>query len=155
MHALDAIVYGNGPDNFSDAMTQEFQWSRSLTNILLMWTPKYIGLLPLRLKLQFLFSQLWYSFFSFSMLLGFFIPVFAVLNKTPLVKIPYPVFFIINLAIILAALLVVHYLKKRGLFRPIDARIVSWEVAVFQIARWPWTLAGVLSSIFDFLHSML
>ena len=152
VHAIEAMAYGNGPDNFSDAMTQEFQWSRSLTNILLMWTPKYIGRLPLHLKFQFLFSQLWYTFFSFSMLLGFSIPVFAVLNKTPLVKIPFPVFFIFNLANILATLMVIRYLKKLKLFRPIDAPIVSWEIAVFQIARWPWTLAGVLSSFYDFLR---
>jgi cellulose synthase (UDP-forming) len=152
VHAIDAVALGDGPETFSDAMTQEFQWSRSLTNILLMWTPRYFKSLPNRLKVQFIFSQLWYSIFSLLMLLGFSIPIVAILNETPLVKVPYLIFLLINFVNIIASLMIMRYLKKLNLFRPIDAKIFSWEIAVFQIARWPWTLLGVFSSLIDFLR---
>jgi cellulose synthase (UDP-forming) len=152
VHAIDAIAIGDGPETFYDAMIQEFQWSRSLTNILLMWTPKYLKRLSIRLKLQFVFSQIWYSIFSFSMFVGFLIPVYAIINQSPLVKVQYFCFLVFNLAHILFSLLILRYLKNLNLFRPIDAKIFSWEIAVFQIARWPWTLFGVISSFIDFLR---
>ncbi|MGO8655733.1 glycosyltransferase family 2 protein, partial [Rhizobium ruizarguesonis] len=69
VHALDAIAHGDGPRTFSDLVTQEFQWSRSLVMLLLRYSPSLVGRLPPRLKFQFLFSQLWYPLFAFFMLL--------------------------------------------------------------------------------------
>ncbi len=50
--------HGDGPRTFADLVTQEFQWSRSLVMLLLQYSPRLVGRLPLRLKFQFLFSQL-------------------------------------------------------------------------------------------------
>jgi hypothetical protein len=58
---LIAEAHGDGPLTFADGMTQEFQWSRSLTTILFTVTPKYWKKLPLKLKLQFLFAQVMVS----------------------------------------------------------------------------------------------
>ena len=43
---------------------QEFQWSRSLTTLLLTMTPNCRRNLPARLLCQFLFSQLWYLIYT-------------------------------------------------------------------------------------------
>jgi cellulose synthase (UDP-forming) len=153
VHAIDAVAFGDGPETFADAMTQEFQWSRSLMNILLMWTSRYIKRLPVHLKFQFVFSQIWYGIFSITLLLGFSIPIVAILSQSPLVHVPYPIFFLFNLVNIYIALMIIRYLKKLNLFRPTAAKIFSWEMMVFQITRWPWTLAGVLSSCIDFLRN--
>jgi cellulose synthase/poly-beta-1,6-N-acetylglucosamine synthase-like glycosyltransferase len=153
VHAIDAVALGDGPETFFDAMIQEFQWSRSVTNILLMWTPKYFKMLPNNLKVQFVFSQLWYSIFSLLMLLGFLIPIIAIFSQTPLVRVPYPIFFLFNFLNIIVSLMIVRYLKKLNIFRPADAKIFSWEIAVFQVSRWPWTLMGVLSSFADSLSN--
>ncbi len=55
VHALDAIAHGDGPRTFSDLVTQEFQWSRSLVMLLLRYSPSLVGRLPPRLRFQFLF----------------------------------------------------------------------------------------------------
>jgi cellulose synthase (UDP-forming) len=68
VHAVNAIAHGDGPVTFADLATQEFQWSRSLTLILLKYTPGYFRMLPPHLRLQFLFCQLWYPLFSVMML---------------------------------------------------------------------------------------
>jgi cellulose synthase/poly-beta-1,6-N-acetylglucosamine synthase-like glycosyltransferase len=58
VHAVNAIAHGDGPETFADLATQEFQWSRSLTTILLRYSPRYLGALSWRLKFQFL-CQSW------------------------------------------------------------------------------------------------
>jgi cellulose synthase/poly-beta-1,6-N-acetylglucosamine synthase-like glycosyltransferase len=74
VHAFNAIAHGDGASTFPDLITQEFQWSRSLLTILLQHTGTYLSRLPLALKFQFLFCQLWYSLFSLFMLLTFIMP---------------------------------------------------------------------------------
>ena len=38
-----------------------------------------------------------------------------------------------------------------GCFRPVDAKIWSWESAFFLLARWPWALAGSIAALRDWL----
>lgn len=151
VHALNALAIGDGPATFADAMTQEFQWSRSLMNVLLMWTPKYISMLPRRKKIQFLFSQLWYSLYSVIMFLGLFIPIFAIVSNTPFASVSYLSFLILNFLNIGITLCIVLYLKSLKMLRPVNVKIISWEIILFQLARWPWTLFGVTSSLYDFI----
>lgn len=151
VHALDALAIGDGPDTFADAMTQEFQWSRSLTNILLMWTPKYLKSLPFRLKIQFLFSQLWYPIYSFTLFLGLLVPIVALFSGQPMVKVAYPAFFLLNIINIFSVLIVVNYLRGLNLCRPQKVKILSWETFLFNVVKWPWSLFGVISSVSDFI----
>jgi cellulose synthase (UDP-forming) len=150
VHAINAIALGDGPATFADAMTQEFQWSRSLMNLLLMWTPKYLKKLPLRLKIEFIFAQLWYPLYSSIMLLGLFIPIFTIITNTPMVSVSFTQFFVLNFINVSITLTIMIYLKSLKLLRPFNAKIISWEIIAFQLSRWPWTLLGVISSIYDF-----
>ena len=43
-------------------------------------------------------------------------------------------------------------LRSFGVFRPTDARILSWEGMLFLFARWPWSLLGVVTAVIDFLR---
>ena len=90
VHAMNAIAHGDGPSNFADLVTQEFQWSRSLVTILLQYTPQLIGKLPLHLKFQFLFCQLWYPLLSITSLAMFTIPVIALFFDVNLARVTYP-----------------------------------------------------------------
>jgi len=46
----------------------------------------------------------------------------------------------------------VMMLKAFGLSRPMTAKTISWEGTLFLFfARWPWVLAGTLSSLRDYL----
>jgi len=149
IHALDAIAHGDGPRTFADLITQEFQWSRSLMMILLQYSPSLIKRLPLRLKIQFLFSQLWYSLFSLFMALMFVMPIIALVRGKTFVDVSYPDFLLHFVPQSVLLILFAYRWRSTHTFRPVNARILSWEMTLFLFARWPWALAGALAAIRD------
>ncbi|WP_247997277.1 glycosyltransferase family 2 protein [Brucella tritici] len=151
VHALDAIAHGDGPRTFADLVTQEFQWSRSLVMILLQYTPKLIGRLPLRLKLQFLFSQLWYPLYAFFLALAFVLPIVILAYGDNFVSVTYPAFLMHFLPLSLVTLVLAFWWRSSKTFRPVDGRIFSWEAILFLLARWPWALAGTFAAFRDWL----
>ena len=146
-HSIDAIAHGDGPNTFSDGIVQEFQWARSLVMILLLWTPKYLPRLPLRQKFQFLFGQCWYFGFSLTWLLAFTIAPLAILLKTPFANVNYLEFVLHASLPTLASLAIFYWIKAQRLLRPVDAKILNWEVAAFQLCRWPWVLCAVYDAV--------
>ena len=151
VHALDAIAHGDGPRTFADLVTQEFQWSRSLVMLLLQYSPSFVPRLPTRLKLQFLFSQLWYPLFAVFMALMFALPIIALLRNENFVAVTYPGFLahFAPLSVVLIAL--AFRWRATGTFRPFNAKILSWESMLFLFARWPWALAGTIAAVHDWL----
>ena len=146
VHAFDAEAHGDGPMSFEDCMTQEYQWSRSLTTILLTVTPGYWRRLPARLKAQFLFAQLWYPCLGLTMLAGISVPIIALLTGEPWVNLSYLEFLLYKMPVTAAALLIVTWVRRNGWLRPRDSQILTWETALFQLARWPWVLAGCIAA---------
>jgi cellulose synthase (UDP-forming) len=151
VHAVDAVAHGDGPKTFGDLVTQEFQWSRSLTTILLQYTPRYLPMMPGHLRFQFVFSQLWYPLFSFFFALAYVLPIFALIRGENFVGVTFPSFILHALPMTVALLFIVRGWKSAGMLRPVDSRIMSWEGAVFLLARWPWSLAGVIAAVRDWL----
>jgi cellulose synthase (UDP-forming) len=149
VHALDAIAHGDGPRTFADLVTQEFQWSRSLVTILLQYSPKLVGSLPLRLKFQFLFSQFWYPLFSFFMALMFVLPIIALVMRINFVAVTYPDFLSHYLPQAILLILLAYRWRASGTFRPYNAKVLSFEMTLFLFARWPWALAGTLAALRD------
>jgi cellulose synthase (UDP-forming) len=39
-------------------------------------------------------------------------------------------------------LLCLAWLRRCGVMRPADAKLWSWDLALFQVVRWPWTTWG-------------
>jgi cellulose synthase (UDP-forming) len=151
VHALDAIAHGDGPRTFADLVTQEFQWSRSLVMLLLQYSPVYVPRLPLRLKFQFVFSQLWYPLFAFFMALMFAMPIIALIRGENFVGVTYPGFLVHFVPLSAVLILLAFRWRSTGSFRPVDAKILSWEFMLFLFARWPWALAGTIAAIRDWL----
>ena len=151
VHAIDAIAHGEGPRSFSDLITQEFQWSRSLVMVLLQYTPRYLSGLPGRLKFQFVFSQLWYPLFAFFMAVMFLMPIYALVTGQVFVDVTYPE-FLLHFApqSILLQVLAFRW-RATGSYRPFNAPVLSWESIFFQFARWPWALAGTLAALRDWI----
>jgi cellulose synthase (UDP-forming) len=147
VHAIDAEAHGDGPITFEDCMTQEYQWSRSLTTILLTVTPVYWRRLPARLRAQFLFAQLWYPCLGLTMLTGIAVPVIALLTREPWVHLSYLEFLLYRTPVTVAALLTVTWVRRHGWLRPRTAKVITWETALFQLARWPWVLAGCIAAV--------
>ena len=149
----DAIAHGDGPETFLDCMMQEYQWSRSLMMILLQLTPQCLGSLSARKTFQFLFSQVWYSLFSSAAMIGFAIPVLCLAFNQPMLRIEYLPFVVFASLLSLSNLLPALLLKRQGILRPVDARIISWEAPLFTLARFPFVFAGILNGILSVLLS--
>jgi cellulose synthase (UDP-forming) len=147
VHAFDAEAHGDGPMSFEDCMTQEYQWSRSLTTILLAVTPGHWRRLPRRLRAQFLFAQLWYPCLGATMLIGVCFPMVALLTGEPWVHVSYVEFVLHKLPVTAAAFLVVLWVRRNGWLRPRESRVLTWETMLFQLARWPWVLAGSMAGV--------
>ena len=154
--AFDAEAHGDGPACFTDFLTQEFQWAYSLTTLLLSVTPHYLGGLKPHLKFQFLFAQLWYPVYSFSMLLGVLLPFAAFVWNIDWVKVSFAEYVVRSQLPLLICLLCVRWLATRGWLRPQNAKIISWETVLFQLARWPWVVVGVSYAVLSrMLHKEL
>lgn len=152
VHAIDAIAHGDGPQTFADLVTQEFQWSRSLTTILLEHSPKYLPKLPPRLKAQFIFCQTWYVIFSVFALTTYIMPIYALVSGDTFANVTYIDFVFYSAPSMVVPVVLVMMLKAFGLSRPLTAKALSWEGMLFHsFARWPWVLWGILSSVRDYL----
>ncbi len=149
VHALDAIAHGLGPDTFADLAVQEFQWSRSLVTILLQHTGRHFARLSPRLRFQFVFSQLWYPIFSLTMLFSVVMPIIALGFDFTFVNASYFDFLahFIPMGLVLVGL--AYAWRASGTFRPHDAKVLSWEAAVFAFARWPWAILGTIAAVAD------
>lgn len=151
VHAMDAIAVGDGPATIADMATQEFQWSRSLVTLLLQHTRAYIWKLPPRLRFQFLFCQLFYPILAAAHVTMFVMPIVALATDTPFANVTWPDFVIHAAPQTLILTWVAIVAGRDGFFRPHDARILSWEKALFLFIQWPWVLAGVLTAVRDAL----
>ncbi|WP_336799220.1 glycosyltransferase family 2 protein [Kaistia sp. MMO-174] len=149
VHAIDAIAYGDGPRTFSDLITQEFQWSRSMVMILLQYTPGLLKRLPARLKFQFLFAQFWYPIYTTFLAMTFLMPIIVLAYGESIVDVTYPDFLLHFLPQTLVLLALSFWLRSQKTFRPVDGKIFSWESTFFVLARWPWGLAGSLAALRD------
>ena len=149
VHAIDAIAYGDGPATLADMVTQEFQWSRSLLTLLLSHTSRYVGHLPARLQFLFVFCQLWYPLFALTTALMYFMPIGAVVFDTRFADVTYPGFVGHLLPTVGVMTFFATMLKWDGLMRPHDARVFSWEKALFMALQWPWVLWGCIMAAYD------
>jgi cellulose synthase (UDP-forming) len=147
IHSIDAIANGDGPANFADGMVQEFQWARSLVMIFLGVTPHYLGRMRLSLQFQFLFGQLWYFLFSGALLASYLLPLLALLSGASFAHVGYPEFLAWSALPTAASILVILWIKKQGLLRPPNAKVLSWEVILFQLARWPWVVCAIIDAV--------
>jgi cellulose synthase (UDP-forming) len=144
--AIDAMAHGDGPSTFAECIVQEYQWSRSLTNILFQVSKRYWGGLSVREKVKLGYNQVWYPSWAFLMLTALVFPVAAILTDTPWVGVPLLEFFIRAGLVGLAGLAIFWWLRRQGYHRPADAKLFSWETFLFTFTRWPWVLWGVVQA---------
>ncbi len=131
----------------ADCITQEFQWSRSVTNLFLTLWPSCRDRLPWRARLQLGFGPVWYLLFTAHLLLGYTLPVLALLFQTPWVSVDLPQFLIRSAVPSLVALLTVLWVRRQGWLRPANAPVLSWEAILFEYVRWPWMVIGIAHAL--------
>jgi cellulose synthase/poly-beta-1,6-N-acetylglucosamine synthase-like glycosyltransferase len=147
IHALNAIARGEGPPNVTACITQEFQWSRSLMILLLTEMPKYWRKLSIKLRFQFLFAQLWYPLFGLMFLLGTLLPIIAVCTGEVWVSVIFIDFLRFSIPTTISIIAIIWYMKQNLWLRPSYSQILSWEIILFQILRWPWAFYGSIMGI--------
>ncbi len=149
VHAIDAIAIGDGPATVADLVTQEFQWSRSLVTLLLQYTPNYLPRLPTRLQAQFLFCQLLYPAFAITLSAMYLLPILAIVFDIRYANVTYPHYIGYAAPAIIVMLIIAVMIRADGLFRPYQAKVVSWERVLFVLIQWPWVAWGTLMALQD------
>lgn len=146
VHAIDAIADGLGPITYKDGMMQEYQWSRSIFVCLLTLMPKHWRSLGTS-AIQFLFSQLWYTLYALSVLGTILISPLALITKGSFMNLYFWDYFFLSLVPASLAMIIIFYLKRLNVLRPDNAKVVSWEVSMFTIARYPIVFWSIIDAI--------
>ena len=144
--ALDAEAHGEGPPTFAAMLTQEFQWSRSLTTVALSMT-RHLRRMPWSLRLRFLHALLYYPLLTLTTACGLLLAPIAVLTGLQWVDVPYLEFLVRWGAVNIWLIGVVYLLRGGGVRRPNDAPLISWEDWLYMLTRWPLNLRGVLAAV--------
>jgi|GraSoi_2013_60cm_1033757.scaffolds.fasta_scaffold11556_1 cellulose synthase (UDP-forming) len=147
VHSIDAVAYGDGPANFGDGVVQEVQWSRSLAMVLLDHTPRYLKRLTPKRRFQFIFSQIWYYAYSIAMFVGFVLAPLGLIIGGAFSNVSFIEYILRVSAPVILGMSILYWVKAQGLLRPKNAKILSWEVMLFQLARWPWVFFSIIDAL--------
>ncbi|MCC5477919.1 glycosyltransferase [Streptomyces sp. NPDC059680] len=150
--AIDAEAHGDGPLTFAAMVTQEFQWSRSLVVMLLGMLPRHLGRMPGRLRMRFAFALSYYPLLALTTTGGLLLPPVAAVTGIPWINVNYVAFLGHFWAMSACLVLLTALLKRRGLLRPVDAPLLSWEGWLFGLTRWPFVAWGVTAALLQRLR---
>ncbi|MEU7699193.1 glycosyltransferase family 2 protein [Streptomyces sp. NPDC039028] len=145
--AIDAEAHGEGPITFGAMITQEFQWSRSLAVMLLGMLPRHLGRMPLKLRIRFAAALLYYPLLAVATVMGVLLPPIAAITGAPWINVNYLEFLVHFWSMSVWLILLTLLCRRRGLLRPADSPILSWEIWLFGLSRWPYVAWGVLSAV--------
>ncbi len=144
---IGARAHGDGPESLDEMLLQEVQWARSLGTILVRWAPGRMGRVPLRARVRLAFALAFYLFQGCTMAVATILPLVGVALRTSWGETSIVGFYIHLWPYTLVLFLIVAYLRRRRLLRPMDAKLWSWELVLFQLVRWPWTFGGFLQGM--------
>jgi cellulose synthase (UDP-forming) len=144
--AIGAEAHGNGPLTFSAMLVQEFQWTRSQTALLYRLVPPHLRRLSWGLRMRFLYAMLFHTALVLTIVCGLALTAVAAATGTaPVTANPlYAVVFWVAISVWL--LLLTAVLRRRGLLRPVDAPLLSWENWLYRLTRWPFIAWGVCAA---------
>ncbi|NMM92710.1 N-acetylglucosaminyltransferase, partial [Rhodococcus sp. SRB_17] len=144
--AIDAEAHGEGPATFGAMLTQEFQWSRSLAVVFLNLVSRTLSRLPWALRMRFLFALGFYPLLVFSTAVGLSLPPIAAVTGLPWVRVNYLDFLAHWLVPALFLLLLTAVLRRHQFLRPQRSPLLSWEVWLYALARWPIIGWGLIAA---------
>ena len=144
--ALEAEAHGDGPITFAAMTTQEFQWARSLTSTLYDLAPRHLPRLPWRLRIRFLFALTLYGILALTTLVGLCLPPVAAVTGIAWINVNYLQFLGHWWLVSLWCVMLTVLLRRHRLLRPQQAPIVSWELWLYALTRWPFVAFGVFAA---------
>lgn len=145
--AYTAEAHGEGPHTFAAMVTQEFQWSRSLVMLFMDMVPNHLGRLSWPLRIRFLFALSYYPLLFITTVAGLALPVIAAVSGTAWVNVNYFEFIARWMLLNVCMLGITLFIRSRGLLRPPEAPIISWENWLYAFARWPFIAWGVIAAV--------
>jgi cellulose synthase (UDP-forming) len=150
--AINAEAHGDGPTTVAAMVVQEFQWSKSLTVLLLKLVPRNLPSLPWSLRFRFIYALLFYALLVLATLGGVLLAPAAAIIGRPWVNVNYGAFLLHwwSLAVWLLALNLL--LRRRGLLRPVHAPILSWEKWLYALTRWPYIARGIFAGVWQVIR---
>jgi cellulose synthase (UDP-forming) len=144
------MATGLGPHTLTDYIVQEHQWAFSIAQVLMLHA-RHKGLLTLRQRAVFLFSELWYSRFALTYLALYLLPLLALITNRPLVSLAFVDFMKYSILVSLAALLVVAWGYRQSWYRPGTHFFLSWQGIILTAARWPIVLIALFNAVVSVL----
>lgn len=151
--AVNAEAHGDGPNTFAAMLVQEFQWSKSLMVLLFKLVPENIRRLPWLLRFRFIYALFFYGLLVCSTLGGILLPPTAAITGKPWVNVNYAAFLLHWWSLSFWLIVLTLLLRKRGLLRPQDAPIISWETWLYTLTRWPYIARGICSALIQVVRS--
>ena len=151
--AIDAEAHGDGPETFTAMAVQEFQWSRSLTAILIGLMPRNLRRLPVQMRARFLYALGYYILLASATATGLALAMTAAVSGVPWINVNYLAFVAHFWPIAAWLLLMILLLRRRGLLRPPRAPVISWESWLFALTRWPYVACGIAAALWQVLRS--
>ena len=145
--AIEAEAHGDGPRTFASMVTQEFQWSRSLTSLWLGLYPRTARRLPWPLALEFAFRCGFDLLIATIMVAGVALFSISCLTGVPWVSVNLVYFLALTGLLSVWLLGLKAVIRSQGLCRPIDAPLISWEGALYLSTRWPYIVIGVIAAL--------
>jgi len=94
-----------------------------------------------------LFAETWYPLFALNQALGWLMPIVALLSGQPWMRVGYLQFVALHCLSTASCLLLVSWLRRRGMLRPQSARFLTWRSALLTAARWPFVLLAVTEAV--------
>ncbi|MCW2543726.1 MAG: hypothetical protein JWM40_1278 [Frankiales bacterium] len=140
--AIDAEAHGDGPETFDDMITQELQWSRSLGTVLTKWAPQKFGTVPWKARARMGFALFFYLIQGIVCIAAVTLPALGVLTGITWGNTSFLQFYLHLWLPSLCLMLVLGWIRRCGLMRPVHARLWSPDLVLFQLVRWPWTTWG-------------
>jgi cellulose synthase (UDP-forming) len=145
--ALNAQAHGDGPESITDCVTQDFQWSRSMMMIALTIGLRELRRASWRAKIKLGFCLAWYPIYSVVMLTSVVLPAAALLSGIAPVRVELYAFYAHLLPSIAVLIVAAYWLRRCGALRPSNAKVIGWEIVLFELIRWPWALLGCLHAL--------
>ncbi len=81
------------------------------------------------------------------MLVGTLLPIIAVTTGRPWMRVSYIEFLCHTLPLLGLTLAIIAFLHYHRWLRPNNSPVFSWEAALFQVVRWPWSAYGSLMGV--------
>lgn len=144
--ALNAHASGDGPPTFAAMLTQEFQWSRSLATVLYGLVPGHLKRLSWLLRVRFMYALMYYPLLVVTTVVGLALPPIAAVTGLLWIEVNYFEFLLRWAAASACLLLMFALLRRRGVLRPRTAPILSWELWLGAVTRWPFVAWGVFAA---------